>query len=99
MIPLRAAYDWDPADAVPGAAAGAVLGIEAPIWTETVETMRDAEFLVFPRLAAIAELAWSPAAAHDWERFAARVAAQAPRWAAMGINFHRAAGIDWRPMP
>jgi hexosaminidase len=99
LIPVRTAYDWDPAATVPGAAAGAVVGIEAPLWTETVETMHDVEFLVLPRLAAIADLAWSPAASHDWDRFAARVAAQAPRWTALGINFHRAPGIDWRPMP
>ena len=38
--------------------------------------MRDAEFMALPRLAAIAELGWSPRATHDWEGFRARLGAQ-----------------------
>ena len=36
-----------------------ILGIEAPLWTETILTMKDIEYMVFPRLPGIAELAWS----------------------------------------
>jgi hypothetical protein len=46
------------------------------------------EFLAFPRLAVAAEIGWSPAAARKWDDFAARVAAQEPRWMALGINFY-----------
>ena len=35
-----------------------VLGLEAPLWTETVHTIKDIEYMVFPRLIGIAELAW-----------------------------------------
>jgi hexosaminidase len=57
--------------------------------------MRDVEFLAMPRLAALAEIAWSAKSTHDWESFRARLGAQAPRWTAMGINFYRAPEIDW----
>ena len=95
LVPVQTAYDWDPATLVPGVRADAVLGVEAPLWSETLANMRDAEFMALPRLAAIAELGWSPAASHDWERFRARLGAQAPRWTAMGINFYRAPEIPW----
>ena len=96
LIPVRTAYDWDPAALVPEAPAASVLGVETPLWSETIANMRDAEFLAMPRLAAIAEVGWSPAAARDWERFRVRLGAQGPRWAALGINFYRAPDIPWR---
>jgi hexosaminidase len=96
LIPVRTAYDWDPATLVPEAPAASVLGVEAPLWSETIANLRDAEFLAMPRLAAIAEAGWSPAAARDWDHFRARLGAQGPRWTALGINFYRAPEIPWR---
>jgi hexosaminidase len=96
LIPIRTAYDWDPAALVPGASAQAILGVEAPLWSETLANIRDVEFLAFPRLAAIAELGWSPAQTHDWEKFRVRLGAQGPRWTALGINFYRAPEIPWQ---
>jgi hexosaminidase len=96
LIPVKTAYDWDPAALVPEAPAAAILGVEAPLWSETLANMRDVEFLAMPRLAAIAELGWSPAPSHDWEQFRVRLGAQGPRWTALGINFHRAPEIPWK---
>jgi len=96
LIPIRQSYDWDPATLVPGLAADRVLGVEAPLWSETLGNIRDVEYLAFPRAAALAEVAWSPAA-RDWEAFRVRLGAQAPRWTALGINFYRDPSIDWRP--
>jgi hexosaminidase len=96
LVPLKQAYDWDPVTLVPGAMGGAVLGIEAPLWTETTAHMRDVEFLAFPRLAAVADVAWAPAKAHDWDLFRGRLGAQAPRWAALGLNFYRDPAVEWR---
>ncbi len=96
LIPVKTSYDWDPDALVQGAARGAVLGVEAPLWSETIANIRDVEFLAMPRLAAIAEVAWSPAQSHDWERFRVRLGAQAPRWSAIGINFYRAPDIPWK---
>ena len=98
LIPVRQAYDWDPAAIVPGLAPDRVLGVEAPLWSETLAEMRDVEFLAFPRIAAIADVAWAPAASHDWDAFRARLGEQAPRWTALGINFYHAPEIDWRPV-
>ena len=96
LIPVKASYDWDPGTRVPGAASNAVLGVEAPLWSETVANIREAEFLAMPRLAAIAEVAWSPQPSRDWDRFKVRLGAQGPRWSALGINFYRAPDIPWK---
>jgi hexosaminidase len=95
LVPIKTAYDWDPATLVPEVAPAAILGVEAALWSETIATMRDAEFLAMPRLAAIAELGWSPAQPRDWESFRVRLGAQGPRWSALGVNFYRAPEIPW----
>jgi hexosaminidase len=94
LVPVQTSYDWDPGTLVPGAAS--VLGVEAPLWSETMANMRDVEFLAMPRLAALAEVAWSPQAARTWDGFRARLGAQNQRWTALGINFYRAPEIPWK---
>jgi hexosaminidase len=51
--------------------------------------------MAFPRLPGIAELGWSPEATHDWDAYRVRLAAQAPRWTALGITFYRSPQVDW----
>lgn len=94
-IDVREAYGWDPAGCVDGVGEASILGVEAPLWAETLKSMADIEYLAFPRLPAIAELGWSPAGAHDWESFRRRLAAHGPRWTAMGINFYASEQIPW----
>jgi hexosaminidase len=95
LIEVQDAYSWDPGSYLTGVPASAVLGLEAPLWTETIRTTADIEYMAFPRLPAYAELGWSPAATHDWAAFRLRLAAQAPRWEAAGINFYRSPQIPW----
>lgn len=98
---VAASYDWDPADTVPGLGESSILGVEAALWTETVRTAADIDFLAFPRIAAAAEIAWSPrsldgaAGSRSWESFRERVGALGPHWAAEGIAFHRSSEIPW----
>ncbi|WP_274915592.1 beta-N-acetylhexosaminidase [Streptomyces sp. WZ-12] len=94
-VSVRRSYDWDPGDYLAGVPAGAVLGVEAPMWAETLESSANLEYLAFPRLAGIAELGWSPARTHDWDAYKARLAAQGPRWDAQGIDYYRAPEVPW----
>ena len=57
--------------------------------------LEDFQFLAFPRLAAAAEVGWSPQAARGWEEFRRRLGAHGPRMQAMGINFYRSPQVDW----
>ncbi|KAB1907541.1 beta-N-acetylhexosaminidase, partial [Micromonospora sp. AMSO31t] len=88
LIDVRRAYDWDPGTHLTGVPAEAVLGVEAPLWTESVTTLAEVEFMLFPRLPAVAELGWSPGSTHDWAGFRERLATHGPRWTAAGITFH-----------
>lgn len=96
FVSLRTAYDWDPAAVLDGVPMDAILGIEAPLWTETVGTLAEADSLVFPRIAAQAEIAWSAqdGSERSWPSFRARVAGLIPAWEASGIAVDRATWDD-----
>jgi hexosaminidase len=91
----RDAYDWDPATFLAGIPEEAIVGVEAPVWTETIATIGDIEFLAFPRLAGVAEIGWSQRGARAWEDFRVRLGAHGPRWTALGVNFHRSPLVPW----
>ncbi|MDQ7806973.1 family 20 glycosylhydrolase [Amycolatopsis sp. A133] len=94
-IEVQDAYNWNPGAYLSGVGESAVRGVESPLWTETVVTPSDIDYLAFPRLAAHAELGWSPWSTHDWTAFRTRLGAQAPRWVAQGINFYRSSQVAW----
>ncbi|CAN5655940.1 family 20 glycosylhydrolase [soil metagenome] len=94
-VDVRTSYDWDPATLVAGIGESSIVGIEAPLWSETVVTIADYEYMAFPRLAAVAEVAWSQHARRDWTGFSLRLAAHGPRWQALGVNYYRSRQIPW----
>jgi hexosaminidase len=93
---VQDAYVWDPASYLEGITETDVLGIEAPLWTETIETTDDIEFMAFPRLPGYAEIGWSLATGRDWSEYRLRLAEHGPRLAAMHVDFFRAAEIPWK---
>ena len=96
---VRRAYEWEPAAVVPGVGDGDILGVEAALWTETGLSRDDLDTLAFPRLAAAAEAAWSPATGtsglRTWDSFRARVGALGPLWSSLGIHYFRSPEIAW----
>ncbi|MFG3286555.1 beta-N-acetylhexosaminidase [Streptomyces sp. NPDC048111] len=94
-VEVDKSYAWDPDTFVKDVPAGAVLGVEAPIWTETLSTSAQLEYMAFPRLQGIAEIGWSPAATHDWAGYKVRLAQQGPRMTALGIGFYRSPLVPW----
>ncbi|MGH3761394.1 beta-N-acetylhexosaminidase [Actinophytocola sp.] len=94
-IEVADAYGWDPGTHMQGVPESSIVGVEAPLWSETLENSDHVEFMAFPRLPAIAELGWSPWSTHDWESFRTRLAAQGPRWTELGIDFYRSPQIPW----
>ena len=94
-IGVHRAYDWDPADRLAGVGEESLLGVEAPLWSETLRSLADVEFMAFPRVIAIAEIGWTPRAARDWESFKGRLGRFGPRLAAQNVNFYRSPEINW----
>lgn len=89
------AYNWDPAAVVPGIGEDRILGVEAPLWTETLSTIDELEYMAFPRIAAIAEIAWSPAEGRSFDEFAPRLAAFGTLLDAEGVTYFRVPEVPW----
>jgi hexosaminidase len=95
FVDVSDAYDWDPALYLAGISERDIIGVEAPVWTETLRNITAVEYLAMPRLVAIAEVGWTPQVSREWQGFRSRLAAQAPRWHYLGINYYRSTQIPW----
>lgn len=65
-----------------------LLGVQVNLWTEHVRTIAYADRMLWPRAAALAELAWTPAAKRDWTGFAARLPAEFARYRRLGLGYN-----------
>jgi hexosaminidase len=93
-------YNWDPGNYVTGVTDDNVIGVEGALWSETLVTFADVDYMAFPRLPALAELGWSPsatrtAASPAYQDFLVRLAAQGPRWQYAGMNFYPTSEVSW----
>jgi len=66
-----------------------VLGVEAAVWTEFIESERYLEFMTFPRLLAFAEVAWQPKGPRDEMEFSKRLEPHLDSLRKRGINARR----------
>jgi hexosaminidase len=94
-ISVSASYDWEPAGLIDGVTEGSILGVESALWSETTADRAAIDYLAFPRLPGIAEIAWSPVTALGWDRYRHRLAAHGPRWDAIGVNYFRSPEVPW----
>lgn len=92
---VRDVYDWDPATYLKGVGETDIIGVEAPMWSETLRNITAVQYLAVPRLPAIAELAWSPQRSRQWEDFRVRISGHAARWNFLGINYYRSPQLIW----
>jgi hexosaminidase len=96
---VERAYSWEPSKVVPGIQDSDILGVEAPLWTETIKNLDDIDQMAFPRIAAAAEAGWSPATGSSplrtWDSFRERVGTLGPLWTSLGIHFFTSDEIPW----
>lgn len=86
--------DWEPE------VISLLMGVQASLWTEFCNVPADTEYLIFPRLAALSELAWSPKDKKDWAGFLKRLDTLCRHWDIMGINYaHSMFNLDHCVIP
>jgi hexosaminidase len=88
FVPLDSVYAFEPVpgELVPGEAAH-VIGAQGNVWTEYIPTPARAEYMILPRMLALAEVLWSAKEARSWNGFAARLPAQFARLDALGAEY------------
>lgn len=64
-----------------------LLGIQGSLWTEFCNNPQDVEYLVFPRLVAVADVAWRPEGERDWKGFLKALDDYLPQLEKSGINY------------
>jgi hexosaminidase len=94
-VEVMRSYDWNPGAHINGVTDDHILGVEAPLWTETILDIDDAEHMAYPRMAGVAEIGWTPQAGRDWEEYRIRLAAQADRWDVLDVNYYRSPQVPW----
>ena len=95
LIEVDKGYEWDPLTYIPGMVRENIIGIEAPLWSETVTNIDEVEYMVFPRLPGYAEIGWTPAALRNWDEYKERLGKHGPRFKAMQIDFYRSPLVPW----
>jgi len=92
---VDSAYIWNPATLVPGISKENILGIESPLWSETITNIDEIEYLAFPRLIGHAEIGWTPDSLRNWDDYKVRLGKQGSRLGAMNLHFYRSKLVPW----
>jgi hexosaminidase len=90
FLPLGKVYSFEPVPAeLSSEQAPRILGAQANLWTEYVADASHARYMLYPRLAAMAEVGWSGPDRKNWDDFRSRLATQLRRYEAAGMNYAR----------
>jgi hexosaminidase len=88
-------FDWEPTEALGPGRATHVAGVEAAIWAETISAFDDLCFLLLPRLAGVADKAWSGSRAVAYNDHRDRLARHGRLWAQDSLTYFRTSTVDW----
>ena len=89
-LPLSKVYSFSPVPKELNAEeAKHILGGQANLWTEYVPNFKHAEYMTFPRIAALAEVVWSPKEVQRWDDFSRRIRMFMKRYDQLGINYSK----------
>ncbi len=94
-IDLKKGYDWSVRELFPEIPSDKIIGIEAPLWTETAANSSDLEFLTLPRLPGYAEIGWTKSDQREWSDYKVRLASHSLIWINKKINYYPSPLIEW----
>lgn len=87
---LKRVYDYEPIPKeLDEAQSKYVLGAQANLWTEFVTTAEHVEYMVLPRMLALAEVVWSPKSARDWNGFNQRLQSHFTAFEQKGLHYSK----------
>lgn len=93
FLPIAKLYGYDPASVARNDEERAqILGVQGQLWTEYMKDWKKVEYMAFPRMAALAEIAWLPKDMKNYEDFRQRLDGVMKFYDALGIN--RAVPLD-----
>ena len=91
-LPLKKVYNFNPVPPeLDSIASKHILGGQANLWAEYVPKMNHAEYMTFPRVAALAETLWSSKELRNWDDFSRRIQILMKRYDQLKINYAKSA--------
>jgi hexosaminidase len=97
LLTLEKVYSYEPVPTeLTADEAVYIKGVQANVWSEFIHSAEKVEYMTWPRAAALAEVAWTPARIKNWEGFKGRMETQYQRYDAMGINYSKSAYNVWQ---
>jgi hexosaminidase len=90
FVPLCRVYSFEPVPKdMTAEEAEHIIGTQGNLWTEYIEKTTYAEYMAYPRAAALAEVAWTPKNLKNWNDFQDRMKAVYARMDVLGINYRK----------
>lgn len=90
FLPLEKVYDYYPVPKqLTSEEAKHIKGVQANVWTEYMADEKQVEYMVFPRIAALAEVAWSSQDNKNLENFKTRLANLMEHYSILKINYRK----------
>lgn len=90
-LPIEKVYSYDP---VPASLSKTekqfIMGVQANLWTEYIPDFRQVQYMIFPRIAALSEVAWSNGSLKEYDNFVPRINAHMVWYDKMKLNYSRA---------
>lgn len=88
FLPLSRVYSFEPIPAgLPAGLQSHILGPQGNLWTEYVASLPHAQYMIFPRACAMAEVGWSAKDARNWDDFQERLGVDEQRLDELGVNY------------
>lgn len=104
FLPLEKVYFFEPIpDKLPSEMQKHILGAQGNVWTEYMPNFKQVEYMIFPRLCALAEVTWSPKEERNFDAFISRLRTDTQRLDQLGVHYrpYRTESItkigDWKP--
>jgi hexosaminidase len=87
-LPLGKVYAFEPIPTnLPPRFESHILGAQGNLWTEYVASFKHVQYMTFPRMCALAEVAWSPKADRNWDDFQLRLQTHLRRLDELGVKY------------
>ena len=87
FVPLEKVYSLNPTASLTEEQAKHILGTQANLWTEYIPTSEQVEYMVLPRMAALAEVQWTQLEKKDYTNFTTRLAGLIGLYRRDGLNY------------
>lgn len=93
-LPLSRVYSFEPIPkGLPEDLQHHILGLQGNLWTEYVASLPHAQYMIFPRACATAEVGWSAKDARNWDDFQKRLAVDEKRLDELNVNYRPDSGL------